>query len=49
MDEIDAMARVRGYDEGSKVTERIVNTILSEMDGLLNMKDVVVIAATNRI
>jgi len=49
IDEIDAIAPVRGYDEGSKVTERIVNTILSEMDGLLNMKDVVVIAATNRI
>ncbi len=49
IDEIDAIAPIRGYDEGSKVTERMVNTLLSEMDGLQNLKDVVVIAATNRV
>ncbi len=49
IDEIDAVAPVRGFDEGSKVTERMVNTLLSEMDGLQNLKDIVVIAATNRI
>ena len=49
IDEVDAIAPVRGYDEGSKVTERMVNTLLSEMDGLSNMKDVIVIGATNRI
>ncbi|MFH0972347.1 MAG: CDC48 family AAA ATPase, partial [Candidatus Micrarchaeota archaeon] len=49
IDEIDAVAPVRGFDEGSKVTERMVNTLLSEMDGLQNMKDIVVIAATNRV
>ncbi|MEM0438203.1 MAG: CDC48 family AAA ATPase [Candidatus Micrarchaeia archaeon] len=48
IDEIDAIAPVRGYDEGSKVTERIVNTLLTEMDGISNTKRVVVIAATNR-
>ncbi len=48
IDEIDAIAPVRGYDEGSKVTERVVNTLLIEMDGMVNTKRVVVIAATNR-
>jgi len=48
IDEIDAIAPVRGQDEGSKVTERVVNTILTEMDGMTNTKGLVVIAATNR-
>ncbi|MGB9635491.1 MAG: CDC48 family AAA ATPase, partial [Candidatus Micrarchaeia archaeon] len=48
IDEIDAIAPVRGYDEGSKVTERIVNTLLTELDGMVNTKNVVVLAATNR-
>jgi len=48
IDEIDAIAPVRGQDEGTKVTERIVNTILTEMDGMTNTKGLVVIAATNR-
>ncbi len=49
-DEIDAIAPSRGGDEdGSHVTERMVNTLLAEMDGLQNLKDVVIIAATNRV
>ncbi|MBN2122237.1 CDC48 family AAA ATPase [Candidatus Micrarchaeota archaeon] len=50
IDEIDAIAPVRGLDAGggSLVSERVVDTILSEMDGLRAMKKVVVIAATNR-
>ncbi|MCX6767884.1 MAG: CDC48 family AAA ATPase [Candidatus Micrarchaeota archaeon] len=48
-DEIDSIAPLRGEDEGTHVTERMVNQMLSEMDGIQNMKDVVVIAATNRI
>ncbi len=48
IDEVDAIAPARGYDEGSKVTERIVNTLLTEMDGMNLSKRVVVIAATNR-
>ncbi|MFH1200125.1 MAG: CDC48 family AAA ATPase [Candidatus Micrarchaeota archaeon] len=49
IDELDAVAPTRGMDDGSKVTERVVNSLLTEMDGLQNLKDVVVIAATNRV
>jgi transitional endoplasmic reticulum ATPase len=48
IDEIDAMASKRGGDGDSHSGERVVNTLLTEMDGLLNLKNVVVIAATNR-
>jgi transitional endoplasmic reticulum ATPase len=47
-DEIDALAGKRGIDQSSKVTERVLNQLLSEMDGLEDLKDVTVIAATNR-
>ena len=47
-DEMDAIASPRGGDEGSKVYEQIVNQLLSEMDGLEKLEDVVVIGATNR-
>lgn len=47
-DEIDSIASRRGSDNGSKSTERVVNQLLTEMDGLQDMHDVVVIAATNR-
>jgi transitional endoplasmic reticulum ATPase len=46
-DEIDSLAGRRGSDQ-NKVTERVLNQMLSEMDGLDDMKDVLVIAATNR-
>jgi transitional endoplasmic reticulum ATPase len=50
IDELDAVAvRRTGYGEGGTlVTERIVDTLLTEMDGLLSLKNVVVIGATNR-
>jgi transitional endoplasmic reticulum ATPase len=49
IDEIDAIAPSRGGgEEGHKVTERVVDTLLTEMDGLRSLKNVVVIAATNR-
>ncbi|MFA5105546.1 MAG: CDC48 family AAA ATPase [Candidatus Micrarchaeia archaeon] len=48
IDEIDAVTPYRSTDESSKVTERIVNSFLTEMDGLSNLKNIVVIAATNR-
>ncbi|MCX6776716.1 MAG: CDC48 family AAA ATPase [Candidatus Micrarchaeota archaeon] len=49
IDEIDAVAGFRGgYDEGTHVTERVVNSLLTELDGLQNLKNVVVLAATNR-
>ncbi|MDM7933820.1 MAG: CDC48 family AAA ATPase [Methanothrix sp.] len=47
-DELDAIAPMRGMDEGSHVMERVVNQLLAELDGLEALKDVVVIAATNR-
>ncbi len=47
-DEIDSIAPRRGISSDSHVTERVVNQILTEMDGLENLQDVVVIAATNR-
>ncbi|MDN5358926.1 MAG: transitional endoplasmic reticulum ATPase, partial [Candidatus Diapherotrites archaeon] len=47
IDEIDAIAPRRGGEE-NHVTDRIVNQLLTEMDGISELKDVVVIAATNR-
>ena len=47
-DELDSIAPMRGMDEGGHVMERVVNQLLAEMDGLEALKDVVVIAATNR-
>ena len=47
-DEIDALAGKRGIEIGTKVTERVLNQMLSEMDGIEDLKNVVVIGATNR-
>jgi len=47
-DEIDAIAPRRGQHFDAGVTERIVNQLLTEMDGIEDMTDVVIIAATNR-
>ncbi len=47
-DELDAIAPKRGLELGSRVTENVVNTILAEMDGLEEMQDVTILAATNR-
>ena len=47
-DEIDAIAQMRGIDEGSRAVERVVNQLLTEMDGLEELDGVVVIGATNR-
>ncbi len=48
-DEIDAIAGVRGRFAGSEVTEQVVSQLLTEMDGLEDLKDVVLLAATNRV
>jgi transitional endoplasmic reticulum ATPase len=49
IDEIDSLAPVRGGGLGEPaVTERVVNTLLAEMDGLEELRGVVVIAASNR-
>ncbi|MDF2957922.1 MAG: AAA+-type ATPase [Candidatus Alkanophagales archaeon MCA70_species_1] len=47
-DEIDAIAPVRGSGFDSHVTERVVSQLLTEMDGLEELRDVIIIAATNR-
>lgn len=48
LDEIDAIAPKRGSHFDSGATERVVNQLLTSMDGLEDMENVVVIAATNR-
>jgi transitional endoplasmic reticulum ATPase len=49
IDELDSLVPARGGGLGEpQVTERVVNTILSEMDGLEELQSVVVIGATNR-
>ncbi len=47
-DEIEALFTVRGFMDTSGVHKNIIAQILSEMDGLINLKDVFVIGATNR-
>ena len=49
-DEIDSIAPRRGGSGGdeSRSTERVVNQLLTEMDGLQELNDIVIIAATNR-
>ncbi len=46
-DEIDAIAPARGTDV-NRVTERVVAQLLTEMDGVASLKDVIIMAATNR-
>ncbi len=48
-DEIDSIAPVRGSNIGdSNVTERVISQFLTELDGLEELRNVVIIAATNR-
>ncbi len=48
-DEIDALVpRRSGNDTDGRTGEKIVNQMLTEMDGLESLNDVVIIAATNR-
>ena len=49
-DEIDSIASTRGgSNTDSGVTQRVVNQLLTEIDGLEELQDVAVIAATNRV
>ncbi len=48
LDEIDAIAHRRGSDTDSGVGERVVNQLLTSLDGLETLEGVVVIGATNR-
>ncbi|MEE9224058.1 MAG: CDC48 family AAA ATPase [Thermoplasmata archaeon] len=47
-DELDAIAPLRGSNSDSHVTERVISQILTELDGLEDLHNVTVIAATNR-
>jgi transitional endoplasmic reticulum ATPase len=47
-DELDALAPGRGQDGSNNVSERVVNQLLTELDGLEEMQNVMVIGATNR-
>ena len=47
-DEIDAIAPTRGLYADSRVTERVVSQLLTEMDSIEKLSNVIVIAATNR-
>ena len=48
LDEIDAIAPRRGSANDTNVTERVVNQLLTSMDGMETLEKVTVIAATNR-
>jgi transitional endoplasmic reticulum ATPase len=48
-DQIDAIAPVRGDHSGSMTTERVVNQLLAELDGIGQQSRVIVVAATSRI
>ncbi|MCG3220210.1 MAG: CDC48 family AAA ATPase [Candidatus Heimdallarchaeota archaeon] len=47
-DEIDSLTPIRGMSSDSNVTERVISQLLTELDGLVELKDIIVIAATNR-
>ena len=47
-DEIDSLVPSRESGQDSHITERMVSQFLTELDGLIELKDVVVLAATNR-
>ncbi|ALU12049.1 ATPase AAA [Ignicoccus islandicus DSM 13165] len=47
-DEIDSIAPMRGLGSDTNVTERIVSQLLTEMDGIERMGNIMVIASTNR-
>ena len=48
-DQLDAIAPIRGQHSGSMTTDRVVNQLLAELDGVEQLSRVIVIGATNRI
>jgi transitional endoplasmic reticulum ATPase len=49
LDEIDSLTPRRGMGmSDSGVSERVISQLLTEMDGITTLQDIVVIAATNR-
>jgi len=49
LDEIDVIAPRRGTSSGERVTERMLGQILTELDGIEELRGVTVLAATNRL
>jgi len=48
LDELDALAPTRGTGGDNNVSDRLVDQLLTSMDGLENMEGVITIGATNR-
>ncbi|SNT61876.1 transitional endoplasmic reticulum ATPase [Asanoa hainanensis] len=48
LDEVDALAPMRGQSTDGGTTDRVVAALLTELDGIETLRDVVVIGATNR-
>ncbi|GIF11137.1 AAA family ATPase [Actinoplanes teichomyceticus] len=48
LDEVDALAPARGQGSDGGVTDRVVAALLTELDGVEDLRNVVVIGATNR-
>jgi transitional endoplasmic reticulum ATPase len=48
LDEVDALAPRRGQSSDSGVADRVVAALLTELDGVMPMRDVVILGATNR-
>jgi len=48
-DEIESLVPIRSGGDSSHVTERVISQFLAEMDGIEELKGVVVLAATNRL
>jgi transitional endoplasmic reticulum ATPase len=47
-DEFDAIVPARGSNQDGRVSERVISQLLTEIDGLISLQNVVVVAATNR-
>jgi len=47
-DELDSLVPKRGQDFGTDVTEKVVAQLLAEIDGVSDLKDVMIIGSTNR-
>ncbi|MBU8857375.1 MULTISPECIES: AAA family ATPase [unclassified Micromonospora] len=48
LDEVDALAPVRGQATDGGTTDRVVAALLTELDGVESLRNVVVVGATNR-
>jgi transitional endoplasmic reticulum ATPase len=48
LDEVDALAPIRGQSTDGGTTDRVVASLLTELDGVEDLRNVVVVGATNR-